>query len=479
MPRRRVRVQHADGETLEQGIRAIQDELKVSPEFPADVVAAAERAAAGARLPELDRTDLPLVTIDPPDAMDLDQAMFIERTERGHRVYYAIADVAAFVQPGDPVDVESNKRGETLYGASTKVPLHPPVLSEGAASLLPDEVRPALLWSIELDETGEGVEVDVRRAKVKSRAKLSYEGVQADVDAGRADEMFTLLREVGELRKKREQVRGGVSLPLPEQEIVVDGDRWSLRFRAPLPVERWNEQISLLTGMAAAHLMLYAEVGLLRTLPEPESRAVQRLHRTADALGIDWPAEQLYPDFVRTLDPDRPDHAAMLMSCTALLRGAGYVAFEGAVPDRPEHSALASEYAHVTAPLRRLCDRYALEVCVALCADEPVPDWVRAALPGLPKTMQESGRRAGQYESAVVELTEAGVLAPQVGETFTGVIVEVDHDDPTKGAVLIREPAIEARVSTSAGELPLGEQVQVKLVEADLTSRQIRFELAG
>ncbi|MGH3370505.1 MAG: RNB domain-containing ribonuclease, partial [Nocardioidaceae bacterium] len=197
MTRRVVRLHQADGEELRRGVVAIQEEMGVTPRFPAEVQAAAERAAANPRLPELDRTDLPLVTIDPPDALDLDQAMHIARDGDGYVVHYAIADVAAFVTPGDPVDEEANRRGETLYGADSKVPLHPPVLSEAAASLLPDQVRPALLWTIKVDSSGEGTDANVVRALVRSRAKLDYERVQADIDAGTADEMFTLLREVG------------------------------------------------------------------------------------------------------------------------------------------------------------------------------------------------------------------------------------------------------------------------------------------
>ena len=88
--------------------------------------------------------------------MDLDQALHIERDGDGYVVHYAIADVAAFVTPGDPVDVEANRRGETLYGADSKVPLHPKVLSEDAGSLLPDQVRPALLWTIKVDDDRRG-----------------------------------------------------------------------------------------------------------------------------------------------------------------------------------------------------------------------------------------------------------------------------------------------------------------------------------
>jgi exoribonuclease R len=409
-------------------------------------------------------------------ARDLDQALHIERDGDGYVVHYAIADVAAFVSPGDPVDEQAHQRGETLYGADSKIPLHPTVLSEGAASLLPDANRPALLWTIKVDAEGEGTDVHVERALVRSRAQLDYQGVQESVDDGTAAEPLRLLGEVGRLRTQREAARGGVSLPLPEQEVQIDGDEWTLSFRKMLPVEEWNAQISLLTGMAAASLMVYARVGLLRTLPPPENRDVQRLHRTAKALGIDWPAEQLYPDFIRSLDPAQPSHAAMVVACTRLLRGSGYVAFNGETPEQPEHSALASEYSHVTAPLRRLVDRYAGEVCVALCAGEEVPAWVLGKLDALPRTMQASGQRAHRYERAVLDLVEAAVLEPHVGDTFPGVVVQVDEDDPHRGAVVVQRPAIEAHV-TSSSDLPLGAHVQARLLEAEPRTRTVRFEV--
>jgi exoribonuclease R len=473
---RRLHIQ-ADDEVLAQGMRDIQTELKLPLAFPAEVEAAAEQAAANPRLPALDRTDVPLITIDPPESMDLDQAMYVEHSDSGYRVYYAIADVAAFVSAGDPIDLEANRRGETLYGADAKIPLHPKVLSEGATSLLPGQLRPALLWTIELDKSGEITSIDVRRARVSSRAKLNYAGVQQLIDAGTADPMWAVLREIGELRQQREFSRGGISLPLPEQEIdVVDG-QWTLAFRARLAVEDWNEQISLLTGMAAAQLMVQAKVGLLRTLPEPELQSLQRLRITAQALGIDWPLAQSYPDFIRSLDPTKDTHVAMLTACTTVLRGAGYAAFNGELPAQPMQWALAAEYTHATAQLRRLVDRYTGEVCVALCAKQPVPAWVLSALPGLPATMQASGHRARQYEKAVLDLAEAEALATRIGDIFAGAIVEVAAHDPRKGVVILRDPAIEASVS-SASALPLGADVKVKLVEADPIKRTTRFEVA-
>jgi exoribonuclease R len=474
-----VRVRTGDevgARSLRDGITKIQTELKVTPQFPAEVEEAARKAAAQPRLPDLDRTDVPFVTIDPASSMDLDQALHFERDGSGYVVRYAIADLAAFIEPGDPLDLAANERGETLYGADSKVPLHPTVLSEDAASLLPDQVRPALLWTIHLDETGEGTDVRVERARVRSTAKLDYAAVQQSIEAGTADGSLALLKEIGELRLQREAARGGISLPIPEQEVEVAGDAWRLEFRSLIPAENWNAQISLLTGFAAASLMVYARVGLLRTLPPPDPRDVQRLHRTARALHIDWPAEQLYPDFVRTLDPGKPNQAAMITACTRLLRGSGYVGFDGEVPADPIHAALASEYAHVTAPLRRLGDRYAGEICVALCAGAEVPPWVLEKLHVLPDTMRDSGRRAHQYEAAVLDLVEAGVLQDRVGETFEGVIVDLDDRDDKRGTVILQEPAIEARV-TDDGPLPLGKDVRVKLAQADVASRAVSFTL--
>jgi exoribonuclease R len=467
----------ADGNLLAGAVAAIQQELDVSPDFPPEVEAAAEAAADAPRLPELDRTSVALVTIDPASSMDLDQALHIERAGDGYTVYYAIADVAAFVAAGDPVDVEAHRRGETLYGASSKVPLHPKVLSEGATSLLPGEVRPALLWTIGVGSSGDCTGVHVERARVASTAKLDYSGVQQRLDSHTSEPVFDLLHEVGELRIRREAERGGVSLPLPEQEVRVEGEDWTLDYRAPLPVEQWNAQISLLTGMAAASLMVGAKVGVLRTLPPAQQRDLDRLRRTAKALRIRWPGRMGYPDFVRTLDAAQPRHAAMLLACTRVLRGSGYVGFDGALPGQPMHSALAAEYAHCTAPLRRLVDRYAGEVCVAVCAREPVPQWVTEQLDVVPDVMRESGHRASQYERAILDLTEAAVLQRHVGEVFDGTVVTVDDRNPRHGSVMLQEPAVEAPVEGPSG-LPLGEDVRVRLVAADVPTRSVRFEIA-
>ena len=474
MPHRRV-VMRVEGSALREGFAAVRTELGVPAAFPAEVVAAAAQAAAHwspATSTAPDQTDVPYLTIDPPGSMDLDQAMHIARLGSGYRVLYAIADVATFVTPGDPVDVEAHGRGETLYSPDMRTPLYPPSIGEGAASLLPDQVRPALVWTIDLDAEGRQTAVDVKRALVRSHARLNYAQAQQAIDAktGAADGTLALLAEVGRLRQAIEVERGAVSLRLPEQEVDADGSGYRLRYRAPLPCEDWNAQISLLTGMAAAGIMLDAGVGILRTLPPPDGGAIGMLRRSAHALDVRWPHSVAYQAFIRGLDPATDTGAALLELSTRLLRGAGYTAFDGTPPAQPDHSAVAAPYAHATAPLRRLVDRYVGELCLVACAHLDVPPWIREALPALADVMDDSGHRAHALERACVDLVETVLMASHVGETFQGSVVETGKHG---GTVQLRTPPVRARYE---GEpLRLGERLDVRIAEADPVTRTLLF----
>ncbi|MCQ4207224.1 RNB domain-containing ribonuclease [Streptomyces longispororuber] len=478
MPRRHLRVTGAAQVPLGAVLRDLRTKLDVPGEFPAEVLAEAERvAAAPPRLPDRDETAVPFFTIDPPTSTDLDQAMHLSRRPGGgYRVRYAIADVAAYVTPGGALDAEAHRRVTTLYFPDEKVPLHPAVLSEGAASLLPDQTCPAVLWTIDLDADGRPETTDVVRALVRSRAKLDYEGVQKAIDDGTAEEPVALLRDIGLLRERLEVERGGISLDVPEQEIVASDGTYELAYRAPLPADAWNAQVSLLTGMAAAELMLTAGTGILRTLPAAPDGAVGRLRRTAKALRIEWPHHVPYSDLVRSLDPHVPHHAAFLQECTTLLRGAGYTAFSGGeTPELATHAAVAAPYTHCTAPLRRLVDRYASELCLAACAGQDPPDWVLTALPGLPKEMAEGTRRANSVERESVDVVEAALLRHRVGEMFDAVVVDVKEREPAVGTVQLAEPAVVARIEGGATALPLGERLRVRLTQADPGSAKVLF----
>jgi len=472
VPRRHVRLLQTDP-AVRAGLDALRRELDVPSSFAEPVEREADQLAAAPpwRADERrDATDVPFVTIDPEGSRDLDQAVHLERRRGGFRVRYAIADVGAWLPAGGAVDDEARERVVTLYAPDGRTPLHPPVLSEGAASLLPGQDAPAVVWTIDLDADGEPTRVEVEPSLVRSRAQLTYAGVQRSFDEGTPDEPVALLREVGELRRAAERARGGITLPTPEQVVERADGRWVLASRTTLPVEDWNAQVSLLTGMCAARLMLDGRVGVLRTLPRADERDVARLRRTARALGVDWPDGAGVGDVVHGLDASVPRHAAFLAEATTVLRGAAYVAFDGEPPDDPWHGAIAAPYAHATAPLRRLVDRFVSVVCASLAAGRPVPDWVRSALPELPERMAEGNRRASAYERGALDLVEAVLLSGREGEQFSGVVVDVREG---RGVVQLADPVVTARVD--GDDLPLGETVTVRLVEADVERRSVRF----
>jgi exoribonuclease R len=456
MPARRIRVDPVSA--LRDGFEAIRREAGVPDAFPPAVLAGAEAAAA--KVEPRDRVDVPFVTIDPPGARDLDQALHIERDGDGHRVRYAIADVGAFVEPGGALDAEATARALTVYAPDRKVPLHPPVLSEGAASLLPGEWRPALVWTLDLDAAGELTEAQVVRADVRSVAQHTYEDVPPEVEP--------LLREVGERRIALERARGGVRLAIAEQEVVQEGDTWTVRYRVPLPSEDHNAQISLLTGIAAARLMLGHGCGILRSQPPPDEKALARLRLEAQALGVAFAPQTSYAEFVRSLDPAVPAHASLMQEAATTARGAGYTAFDGERPAEAEHFAIAAPYAHATAPLRRLQDRHVSACCLAACAGEEVPAWVRAALPGLPAAMTAGARRARAVARGVVDLVEAALLSGREGERFDAVVVDEE-------TIQLREPAVRAQLK---GAPEPGSEVVVRLESADVAARAIRFAVA-
>ena len=452
----------------------VRHEMEVPAAFPPAVSTEAEALAARGPVGDhrIDARDIPFVSIDPPGTRDLDQAFAAERRSTGYRVRYAIADLAAFVPPGGEVDREAHARGVTLYLPDGRAPLVPPALGEGAASLLPDGDRPAVLWTLDLDADGVQVAASLQRATVRNRAALSYGEVQAQVDGGTAEEPLLLLREVGERRRALERQRGGVSLDLPTQEVVPAGAGYELAYERPLAVEQWNEQISLLAGMAAAAVMVDAGVGILRTLPPPTQAVLDRLRRTARALGVAWPAGASWGAVVAGLDRGRPDDAAFLVQAAHALRGAGYDAVGPAGAPAPVHAAVAAPYAHVTAPLRRLADRYANEIVLAHLAGARPPGWAVAGLADLATLMEGATRHQAQVERAVVDTVECAVLAGHVGETFDGVVV-----DTRRGGVVVQlaRPAV---VAPLAEDVPLGDEVRVRLVGVDPVRRSMELILS-
>ena len=445
-------------------IRARAGVVETYPE-----AALAEVAEAAARRREFahvegereDRTDLELVTIDPAGSRDLDQAVIVTEAADGWVVHYAIADVAAHVIPGGHLDRDTWSRVETVYCPDKRVGLHPPQMSEGFASLLPGQRTKAALWTIAVRPDGSLGEASVERAWVTSRKQYSYDELRNRPDA-QSRPLLGAMRALGDARRAYLRSAGAVTLPKPTQEVIEANGALALSFRAGTGVEDDNAQISLLTGGAAARMMLEAGVGILRTMPPATHEAIAQLRYQSLALGIPWADGKSYGDVLASLDAGSPAAAAFLNHATRLFRGAAWEPFDPPslpMPANPIHGALASPYAHVTAPLRRLVDRYGTEVCLAHHGGRPIPPWVLAALGGLGHTMAAGVRKGSAIDKECVDAVEGAILRPHVGETFDGIGL----DDRT---VQLTNPAVVARCD---GGVRAGAQQRVRLVSADVT----------
>jgi len=452
------------------GLAQIREQFDVPGEFAPDVLAAAEAAAArepGAE--HVDRTDVEFVTLDPATARDLDQAFAIETSGDDLVLRYAIADVGWFVRHGDVLDREAWRRGVTVYVPDAKASLYPAVLSEGAASLLPDAPKPAVVFVVRVDPAG-GVALDaVERAVVRSRAKLAY-------DAVRPDELPAELTELARRIREAELARDAPRVEFPEQEVEhAANGTWELLFRPRLQSEDDNAAMSLATNMAVADLLHGAGTGLFRVMAEPDERAIRRLHHTATAFGFSWPDGRNLVEFQRTLPAGDPRAAAFLIAVRRAGGGASYEAF--AEGRRPWHAAMAATYAHATAPLRRLADRYVVEAAVAVAGGKPVPDDVAAAFTELPEAMERAETVANRVDAAVLDLAEAVLLADREGDVFDAVVVDEDTRDDHGVLVQLTDPAVLARVS--AHGVDPGDAVRVTVGAVDLAARRVELLRVG
>jgi exoribonuclease R len=295
------------------------------------------------------------------------------------------------------------------------------------------------------------------RARIRSRHQYTYAQVQAQLDSGSADESLQLLREVGLKRIVLERERGGASLNRPDEEVVFENSQYRLVRRSPLPVEDWNAQVSLMTGMAAAKIMMDGGVGILRTMPAPWPDTLERFRNQVAALGVPWPREMAYGEYLRGLDRNDSRGLAAIHAAASLFRGAGYTAFDGSVPENPVQAAVAAPYAHATAPLRRLVDRFVLVT------------WARDALPTLPKIMSRSDGVASRLEHASVDAIEAALLVARVGEVFDAVVISAKAGG---GVIQLTDPVVTATIE---GTVEAGQTVKATLVSADIATGTTLF----
>lgn len=448
---------------LSDGLVAIRTQFQVPSSFPASVLHAAEQASRRTASEHVDRTNRPFVTLDPASSTDLDQAFAIEDSGGDILLHYAIADVAWFVDDGGAIDTECWARGETLYLPDGKAGLHPPILAEGAASLLPDGPRPCVIFTVRIDSAGQALLDGVERAIIQSRAKLAYETVtEAD-----------LPRQFGELAKRvqaAERARGAARVDPPQQEVVADGNgHFRLAFAPRLQAEDDNAALSLATNLAVASALQEHGTGLFRVMSGPDARAIARLRLSARALGLDWPTELPLEAFERTLNANDARQAAFMLAIRRAGDGASYQPYRAGVT--PWHAAMAATYAQATAPLRRLADRYVVLAALAVANGRAVPDTVTAAFEKLPPVMAKADARSAQIERAVIDLAEASILQGQEQQLFDAVVTDTDE----RGArIQLCDYPVIARVDSKRARP--GDRITVKLISSDPVRREVRFE---
>jgi len=458
-----VRIRADLTDEIVAGLQGIRSQFKVPDQFPAEVVAAAESAAKRKPGSLVDRTSWPFVTLDPASSTDLDQAFHIETSGSDVVLHYAIADVASFVDDGDPIDTEAWQRGMTQYLPDGKAGLYPPVLAEGAASLLPDGDRPAVVFTVRVGSDGLCTLSGVERSLIHSRAKLAYETVTPA-------QLPAVLSELARRVTAAEDTRGAARIEPQTQDVraLPDGG-YEILFRPRLPSEDENAAMSLATNLAIADALYAAGTGLFRVMAEPDQRAEQRLRHTARALGVEWPAATGLRDIERSLDSASAKDAALLMAIRRASGGASYVPYSAG--QRPWHSAVAATYAHGTAPLRRLADRYVVMAALAVANGRPVPDSITAAFAKLPEVMRRADTTSGEIERAVIDLAEVALLSAQTQRTLPAVVTDVDD----RGArIQLCDLPVVSRVA--ANHVAPGDELRVRVVSTDIPTRTAKLE---
>ena len=417
---------------------------QITEEHPEAVLREAEAMAARLqRLPIEGRVDLrevPLPTIDPEDARDHDDAVWVERLDEGYRAWIAIADVGTYVEPGSELDREAARRGCSIYLPDRAIPMLPSALSSELCSLLPDHERLCLCVIADLDRQGKVQDFDVVEGVMRSAAMLTYGGVARalgfDPEAPRspqADAMKRDLRVVDELARKlrRQRLRrGALDLDLPEARVLLDD--------SGAPVDVVQRKTS--DGMKRAYqmveeLMLLANELVARFLGRHRAPTIFRVHATPDLQKLERLAE-----VCRTLDApfdlealqeprgvsrwlqriaDHPKHAVLGMLMLRSLKQAQYDIVNIG------HFGLASDaYLHFTSPIRRYPD---LEVHRAVKAvlggrkPDTSPEAIET-LRGAATGASTRERAAVDVEREVLDLYRCLFMRDKVGEIYEGVV---------------------------------------------------------
>lgn len=323
-----------------------------------------------------DWTNVAFITIDNPDSRDLDQALFIESQSEGYRCRYALADAYHYVQPGSALFKEALERGSSYYLPGRSIPMLPVALSEDLVSLNANVERRAIVFDMTLTEDGKCTHTEIVRARIKSHAKLSYEGVQRWFDGDalsddptippQAEESIQLLKILGLALIERSLDRDVIQFDRRETEISVNDTGFDLHQRDRYDTERYNEQISLLCNMQGAKLLqsmnrIHPDLQpIFRVHEAPLKRRLKALEDKLNALvsersldkRFQREPEQSLADYVTAL-PDGPDTQRLVQAIERQVLMTNQASEFRAEPGR-HHALGAASYARFSSPMREM-----------------------------------------------------------------------------------------------------------------------------
>jgi ribonuclease R len=479
--------------------------------------AIAEAAAYGEEVPRWmlegreDLTDLPLPTIDPEDARDHDDAVWVERTEEGgYRAWIAIADVSSYVVPGTMLDKEAKARGCSVYLPDRAIPMLPRPLSSNLCSLLPGVLRLCLCADVTLDAGGSVVSSRLVRGFMKSQAKLTYGGVaralgftEAPPRQPEADALVPGLRVADELARKlrtRRLKRGALDFDLPEAKIVLDpqtGNPTDIQRRDKDPgtkkAYQLIEELMLLANEVVARYLVDKTVPtVFRVHEPPDEKKLTRFATMAEQLGIAFDLESTKdPKSLSLLLKSFEDHDSASVLSMLLLRSMKQATYDVA---NVGHFGLASKaYLHFTSPIRRYPDLVVHRSVHALALGKRIEKDPAAlgllAEAALAASVAE--RKAMEVEREVVDLYRAVFMKDKVGQRFEGTItalvgsgafvaldtpfvdVLVRFEDMGQDRFELDDDGLRAVATRSGETVQLGDRISVDVIDVAILRRTV------
>lgn len=479
--------------------------------------AVAEAGSYGATVPEdmlagrRDLTHVPLPTIDPEDARDHDDAVWVERAEDGgYRAYIAIADVSSYVRPGMSLDEEAKARGCSTYLPDRAIPMLPRALSSNLCSLLPHEIRLCLCAIVDLDSGGRVKKSELVRGFMKSAAKLTYGGVARALgltEKGPRDPAADAMRddlavayELSRLLRGRRMKRGALDFDLPEAKVVLSEDGASV-----VDVERRGmdagvkrayqliEELMLLANETVAEWLVAKNLpAVFRIHEPPDATKLERLAAMCDVLGVPFDAEATQdPKALSFMLRAFAEHPLAHVLNMLLLRSMKQAAYDVA---NLGHFGLASRaYLHFTSPIRRYPDLVVHRIVHAVLLGERVGKDGKAVsdLQDAAMTASMAERRSMEVERDVVDLYRASLMKERIGERYEGMVtglvgsgvfvaldapfvdVLVRFEDLGAGGYRLDDEGLFAVGERSGDRVGLGDRMVVEIVDASLTRRQV------